>query len=148
MKKAKVLIALMLVVSLVFPSVGMAAGGAKASNGTKEVSGKPEIKILDCQWYYSDYGDNWNKINNTFDFNDVDDNSIDLKNEIKIKSNQKLEGDIYVDYSLGATDYTYYINYHIEPTETENVYLLTNKNDYIYMNKYNTNKEVGENKNF
>lgn len=148
MKKAKVLIALMLVVSLVFPSVGMAAGGAKASNGTKEVSGKPEIKILDCQWYYSDYGDNWNKINNTFDFNDVDDNSIDLKNEIKIKSNQKLEGDIYVDYSLGATDYTYYIYYHIEPTETENVYLLTNKNDYIYMNKYNTNKEVGENKNF
>ena len=126
MKKAKVLIALMLVVSLVFPSVGMAAGGAKASNGTKEVSGKPEIKILDCQWYYSmDYGDHWTEINKTFDFSDKGKENVRFENKIKIKSNQKLEGDVLIDYSFVGGNYTTNLGYNIEPTDDENIYLLT-----------------------
>ncbi len=50
MKKAKVFIALMLVISLVFPSTGMAAGSVKDISGTKEVSGKPEIKVSSVEF--------------------------------------------------------------------------------------------------
>ena len=149
MKKAKVLIALMLVVSLVFPSVGMAAGGAKASNGTKEVSGKPEIKILDCQWYYSmDYGDHWTEINKTFDFSDKGKENVRFENKIKIKSNQKLEGDVLIDYSFIGGNYTTNLGYNIEPTDDENIYLLTVIDGYSPMefNKYNKDNALEENK--
>ena len=129
MKKAKVLIVLMLIISLVFPSAGMAAGSIKDTSSTKEVSGKPEIKILECQWLSRDDLESpWKKLDGTYDFAGKEDEYIEFKNEIKISSNQKLEGEIFLNYSLGNEENMYC--YKIEPTKDQNTYLLTVENEY------------------
>lgn len=147
MKKAKVFIALMLVISLVFPSVGMAAGSVKDTSSTKEVSGKPEIKILECQWLYrDDWESPWKKLDGSYDFAGAEDEHIEFKNEIKISSNQKLEGEIFLNYSLGNEENRYC--YNIEPTKDQNTYLLTveNEDSTIGLNKYNTDKGLARDK--
>ena len=147
MKKAKVLIVLMLIISLVFPSAGMAAGSIKDTSSTKEVSGKPEIKILECQWLSRDDLESpWKKLDGTYDFAGKEDEYIEFKNEIKISSNQKLEGEIFLNYSLGNEENMYC--YKIEPTKDQNTYLLTVENEYstIDLNKYNTDKGLAGDK--
>ena len=149
MKKAKVLIALMLIISLVFPSAGMAAGSIKDTSSTKEVSGKPEIKILECQWLSRDDLESpWKKLDGTYDFAENEDEYIEFKNEIKISSNQKLEGDIALNYSFGDEENTSYVEYNIESTKDQYTYLLTAKTESstIDLNKYNNDKGLAGDK--
>lgn len=151
MKKAKVLIALMLVISLVFPNAGMAAGSVKDISGTKEVSGKPEIKILECQWLSRDDRESpWKKFDESYDFAKSDDGYTEFKNEIKISSNQKLTEDtISMEYRFqGEGNVLTDIVYDIVPTNNENIYLLKMQEDYdvIRLNKYNGNENLTDEK--
>lgn len=151
MRKAKVFIALMLVISLVFPSVGMAAGSVKDTSSTKEVSGKPEIKILECQWLYrDDWESPWKKLDGSYDFAGAGNETIKFKNEIKISSNQKLTEDtISMEYRfLGEGNVLTDVVYDIIPTKNENTYLLKMQEDkgVIKLNKYNINKYLTDEK--
>lgn len=102
MKKAKVLIALMLIISLVFPSTGMAAGSVKDASSTKEVSGKPEIKISSVEFSIMDPYDEmlaFSPITGPIDMKFCRDYYY-LKDIIKIKSDRYIAGgELSVEYS-------------------------------------------------
>ena len=126
MKKAKVFIALMLVISLVFPSTGMAAGSVKDISGTKEVSGKPEIKISSIEFGildpYDEMGE-YSPLTGPIDMASTDEYYY-LKDNIRLRSDRFIGGgELLVEYSKvdeqTQKKFTYTVNHELNSMDEE-----------------------------
>ena len=125
MKKAKVFIALMLVISLVFPSTGMAAGSVKDISGTKEVSGKPEIKVSSVEFGildpYDEMGE-YSPLTGPIDMASTDEYYY-LKDNIRLRSDRFIGGELLVEYSKvdeqTQKKFTYTVNHELNSMDEE-----------------------------